>query len=93
MKTGTFNILIVDDDQQSLQILSSYLEELNPTYNVLKTNRSEKALKYCLAKTPDLIITDWEMPQIDGLELIRRLKVDKRTKDIPIIMLTGFMLA
>jgi len=86
-------ILIVDDDYQNLQVLYAYLNDIDPSFTVIKTNRSKKALKLAKNRLPDLIITDWEMPSLNGLELITELKKDNETKDIPVIMLTGIMLA
>jgi len=86
-------ILIVDDDNQNLQLLYTYLTLIDPSFIVIKTNRSKKALKLAKTRQPDLIITDWEMPALTGLELIEQLKSDEETKDIPVIMLTGIMLA
>ncbi len=86
-------ILIVDDDNQNLQLLYTYLSLINPAFVIIKTNRSKKALKLAKTRQPDLIITDWEMPSLNGLELIEELKSDEETKNIPVIMLTGIMLA
>ncbi len=86
-------ILIVDDDNQNLQLLYTYLSLIDTSFNIIKTNRSKKALKLAKSRIPDLIITDWEMPALNGLELLKELKEDKETKDIPVIMLTGIMLA
>ena len=82
----THKILIVDDDYQNLQLLYTYLKEINPTFDVIKSNRGEKALKIAINKMPDLIITDWEMPSLNGLELIKRLKAETMTKEIPVII-------
>jgi len=89
---STYKILIVDDDTQSLQILNSYLSEINSSFNITKVSRSEKVLKLAKSKRPDLIITDWEMPVMDGLELTKSLKNEDITKDIPVIIITGIML-
>ncbi len=86
-------ILIVDDDNQNLQLLYTYLSLIDPGFSIVKTNRSKKALKLAKSRQPDLIITDWEMPALNGLELLEELKKDEETKDIPVIMLTGIMLA
>ncbi len=86
-------ILIVDDDNQNLQLLYTYLSLIDTGFNIVKTNRSKKALKLAKSRLPDLIITDWEMPALNGLELLKELKKDEETKNIPVIMLTGIMLA
>ncbi|MCG8374912.1 MAG: response regulator, partial [Chlorobiales bacterium] len=49
-------------------------------------------LQIIAQQKPDLIITDWEMPEMDGMELIKHLKESEETKDIPIIVATGIML-
>lgn len=86
-------ILIVDDDNNNLQLYYAFLKDMNPSFVIIKTNRSKKALKAAKTKIPDLIITDWEMPSLTGLELISELQKDSATKDIPVIMLTGIMLS
>ncbi len=86
-------ILIVDDDNNNLQLYNAYLKEMNPSFEIIKTNRSKKALKSAKTRHPDVILTDWEMPSLTGLELIAELQKDDSTKDIPVIMLTGIMLS
>ncbi len=80
-------ILIVDDDPTSLKILESML----PTdrYHVVKANNGEEALESVFDKPPDLILLDIMMPGIDGYEVTRNIKSDRRTKDIPIIIITS----
>lgn len=90
---NTHQILIVDDDNQNLQLLYTYLTLIDSSFSVIKTNRSKKALKLAKSRRPDLIITDWEMPALNGLDLLKELKKDEDTKGIPVIMLTGIMLA
>jgi len=51
----------------------------------------ELALKIAIREQPEIIITDWEMPGMDGIELIKRLKQNESTSDTPIIMCTGVM--
>lgn len=88
-----YTILIVDDDFQSLKTIFTYLQEIDENYQIIKTNRAEKAFKIAINKNPDLIITDWEMPDMSGLQLIKALGKNKITKDIPVIMVTGIMLS
>ena len=80
-------ILIVDDDPTSLKILESMLPA--DRYNVTKANSGEKALEFAFDKPPDLILLDIMMPGIDGYEVTRRIKKDKRTKDVPVIIITS----
>lgn len=87
-----YKILIVDDVIENLQIIYSIINEHLPDYEVLQTNNPENVLTISINAKPDLIITDWDMPNISGIELIKRLKINKKTKDIPIIMITGIMI-
>lgn len=80
-------ILIVDDDPTSLKILESMLQA--DRYNVVKANNGEEALDSAFDQPPDLILLDIMLPGIDGFEVIRKIKKDKRTKDVPIIIITS----
>ena len=85
------NILIVDDEPENLQIINNLFLESGLPYNVTNAPEGSIALKIIEKKQPDLIITDWEMPGMNGIEFIKRLKEDDRTVSIPIIMCTGVM--
>ncbi|MFA6958427.1 MAG: diguanylate cyclase [Thermoanaerobaculia bacterium] len=85
-------VLIVDDEATNLQVIARVFEAMgDPRYEVLQTLSPEKALEIARAEQPDLIITDWDMPVVDGIELIRRLRADEATRDILVIMCTGVM--
>ena len=80
-------LLLVDDDPENIQVVHSILKD---QYKVRVATDGAKALD--LAKTeppPDLILLDVMMPQMDGYEVCGYLKADQRTRDIPIIFLTG----
>lgn len=79
-------ILCVDDEPTNLRLL---MEILKDDYQVYLAPSGERALTFLQSKTPDLILLDVEMPQINGYDLIRTLKGDLKFKDIPIIFLTG----
>ena len=79
-------ILIVDDAPENIDILS---EALSKYKRMIATN-GEKALKLAFDENkPDLILLDIEMPGIDGYEVCRKLKANEKTKNIPVIFLTG----
>jgi CheY-like chemotaxis protein len=79
-------ILLVDDNQDGVIARRSVLEELG--YLVTPARCGSEALKLAESKAFDLVITDFRMSPIDGLELIRRLRAENFSK--PIILLTGF---
>jgi len=80
-------ILVVDDTPDNLTLMSGLLKD---NYLVKVANSGARALKIAQSETPpDLILLDIMMPEIDGYEVCRRLKVDNKTRDIPIIFLTA----
>ena len=80
-------ILVVDDTPDNLKLMSALLKDL---YRVKIANGGEKALAIAQSEAqPDLILLDIMMPGMDGYEVCRRLKADRRTRDIPVIFLTA----
>jgi DNA-binding response OmpR family regulator/DNA-binding CsgD family transcriptional regulator len=84
-----YQILIVDDDPKQLKILTGHLIEFNPAYKLLIATNGQAGFEIALKNKPDLILMDWEMPVMNGLDAIRLLKSEESTKSIPIIMVTG----
>ena len=85
-KTGN-TILIVDDTAENLAILS---ELLLPGYQVLAANSGRRALELALADpSPDLILLDVMMPEMDGYTVLSHLKQNPKTQDIPVIFVTA----
>jgi len=80
-------ILVADDETHILHVVSLKLR--NAGFNVLTARDGQEALELAQTEHPDLIITDYHMPQLSGLELCQRLKQDPSTRDIPAIMLTA----
>ncbi|WP_299457539.1 hybrid sensor histidine kinase/response regulator [uncultured Microscilla sp.] len=89
----TYRILVADDQPGNLDTIIRYLEESSGIYNILNATNGKIACKVAEKKQPDLIIMDWEMPVMSGIEAIRYLKAQDVTTDIPIIMATGVMLS
>ena len=84
-------ILVIDDQPDNLKIIVDYLKESGVDYTILKAPNGKIACKIAEKKIPDLIITDWEMPEMDGIETIKCLQGNKDTRDIPVIMASGVM--
>jgi len=81
------SILVVDDTPENLHLL---VEELSAAgYHVRPANSGAAALKLVDRITPDLIILDIRMPEMDGYEVCRRLKANQTTHDIPVIFLSA----
>jgi two-component system alkaline phosphatase synthesis response regulator PhoP len=80
-------ILVADDETHILHVVSLKLR--NAGYRVLTAQDGMEALELALHERPDLVITDYHMPQLSGIELCQKLKADPLTTGIPAIMLTA----
>jgi pilus assembly protein CpaE len=80
-------ILLVDDEEQIRKLLESSL--LRRGYEVAVASDGIEALRQIRTKLPDLIVTDVNMPNMNGFELTRRLRADHRTARVPIVMLSA----
>jgi DNA-binding response OmpR family regulator len=80
-------ILIVEDDRDIADLVAHYLGKAGFTTEVLSSGR--EALDAITVRQPDLVVLDLMLPQIDGLEICRAVRMNERTAGIPIIMLTA----
>jgi CheY-like chemotaxis protein len=81
------NILIIDDNEFDRILYKEYLGSLN--YNFSELEDGEGVLQLISECKPDLILLDWQMPKIGGLETLKSLQQNKLYSDIPIIIITG----
>jgi two-component system phosphate regulon response regulator PhoB len=81
------NILVVEDEQAIAEMIMSCLEMAG--FAVKRAANGQIAYQMVLDTAPDLILADWMMPMMTGLELTKRLKRDENTAEIPIILLTA----
>lgn len=80
-------ILVVDDEEHILELIRFNLEGAG--FQAITATNGEDALRLCNEQQPDLILLDIMLPGIDGLEVCRKLKSEKETRLIPIIMITA----
>jgi len=85
MNKKEYNILIVDDEPTNLSLLAHIL---NQHYTLMFAPNGETALRLAQERMPELILLDIMMPDIDGLEVCKRLKANSETNLIPVIFLT-----
>lgn len=83
-------ILVVDDDKTNLTLAHKILL---PHYRIAATNSGMGALKYLESNHPDLILLDINMPEMDGFEVMEKLRNNPETQSIPVIFLTADNLA
>jgi len=85
---GKYNIMVVDDDPLIGGLVCRYLDEKSG-FDVHYFENPLKALKQARKIKLDMIILDWSMPKLSGLQFLLRLRKDKKTKDLPVFMLTA----
>src|SRR5215469_12854507 len=85
-------VLYVEDNDDNVFMLKMRLELLGD-FEVLTAEDGEKGCAMAISESPDIILMDLEMPNVDGWEATRRLKGDPQTRDIPIIALSAHALA
>ncbi|MCA9913067.1 MAG: response regulator, partial [Anaerolineae bacterium] len=79
-------VLMVDDDETMLQLLREYISDAQ--FQVAATSKPLQLIELAEELQPDVIITDIMMPHMDGLEVLRRLKLKEKTSQIPVIILS-----
>ncbi len=81
------SILIIEDEKNILDILQYNLE--SDGFEVILAEDGSTGLELALEKKPDVILLDWMMPEMDGLEVLSELKRNVQTKNIPVFMMTA----
>lgn len=83
-------ILIVDDEPDNLEYMARVLEKMTEECEIFQSNDGLMAYEVIEKTHPDLVITDWQMPN-SGIDLIKRMRNNKDYLDIPVIVYSGFM--
>ena len=84
-------VLVVEDYQDAREMYAAYLQFSG--FRVAEATNGFEAIEKTLELMPDIILMDLALPKMDGWEATRRLKMDERTRDIPVVALTGHALA
>lgn len=80
-------VLVVDDEIHIVHVVAIKLR--NNGFEVISADNGAEGLKLALAEKPDIIVTDYQMPVMTGLELVEKLRQNQDTKDTPVVMLTA----
>ena len=80
-------VLVVDDEIHIVHVVAIKLR--NNGYEVISADNGAEAFKLACEEKPDIIVTDFQMPGMTGLELVEKLRQREETRDIPVIMLTA----
>lgn len=80
-------VLIVDDEIHIVHVVAIKLR--NNGYDVISADNGAEAFDLALKEKPNIIVTDYQMPVMTGIQLVEKLRQNEETKDIPVIMLTA----
>jgi len=80
-------VLVVDDEVHIVHVVAIKLR--NNGFRVISAENGADAFELACSEKPDIIVTDFQMPVMTGLELVEKLRRSEETKDIPVIMLTA----
>lgn len=92
MTTQAVDILLVEDNPDDAELAIRALRKSNLANHLLHLQDGQEALDYLfndLNNKPKLVLLDLKMPKVDGIEVLRKLKGDERTRTIPVVMLTS----
>ncbi len=81
------NVLLVEDEKSIVTLIKYNLEKEG--FKVFCSETGEDALKIIKEKIPDLVILDWMLPDTSGIDVCRQIKIDKKLKNIPVLILTA----
>ncbi|MEM9931690.1 MAG: response regulator, partial [Bacteroidota bacterium] len=84
-----FTLLIVDDQPEVVRELVDFFRRHFQGGRVLQTVSPKTALKILSTEHPDLVFTDWDMPELNGIELMQAMQADPQLADIPVILCSG----
>lgn len=80
-------VLVVDDEIHIVHVVAIKLR--NNGYEVTTASNGEEAYELACEEKPDIVVTDYQMPVMNGMELVEKLRQTEATKDTPVIMLTA----
>ena len=88
MDIGNVRFLVVDDFSTMRRILKNLLKELG-FVNVQEAEDGVEALKKLRSQAFDFVVSDWNMPNMSGIELLREIRADAKLKHLPVLMVTA----
>nr|WP_163503358.1 chemotaxis response regulator CheY [Halomonas socia] len=88
MADKNMSILVVDDFPTMRRIVRSLLKELGFT-NVEEAEDGQEGLSKLRSGSFEFVVSDWNMPNLDGLEMLKQIRADAALKDLPVLMVTA----
>ncbi len=90
MHSTKLTILIADDMDSIAEFIKAQLHTLSNDINFQRARDGYETYRCALQTCPDIILLDWEMPEISGMEALKNLKLNPKTQDIPVIIISSF---
>ena len=87
-RVNGLRVLVVEDDPETRRYYTDLFAREG--FHVEQAHNGHQALEKALDSPPSLVVTDIAMPGIDGIELCRKLRADERTRDVPVLAITGY---
>ncbi len=84
-------VLVIEDNVDNMEVMRQILEE--DGYKVLKAETGQQGLDVALEARPDFILLDIQLPDIDGLEVLQKIRSSEIKDDIPVIAVTSYAMA
>jgi two-component system cell cycle response regulator DivK len=84
-------VLVVEDNEKNMYLISFLLK--GNGYEVIKATRGEEGVELAVKEKPDLILMDIQLPDIDGLEAVKKIRKTVQGKNIPIIAVTSYAMS
>ena len=82
------SVAIIDDVKSNRQIIGKIIETIDSNIAIHGFDRAEQALDWTISQTPDLVVTDYKLPGLDGLGFVERFRSDPKSREIPVLMMT-----
>jgi two-component system, cell cycle response regulator DivK len=83
--------LIIEDDDNNMELISFILEANG--YELIKAETGNEGYESALKNKPDFIVLDIQLPDIDGFEVLKKIRTNTETQDIPVIAMTSYAMA
>src|SRR5215212_2357558 len=85
------HILLIDDDEDEIEIFTDALEKLPVSFNCTCASNADEAIRMLGKVSPDFIFIDYNMPKVNGLKCLEKIKKTKTARDIPVILYSNYI--
>ncbi len=87
--TGVRSIVIIDDEPVTRKILAALIGSVSNSYKVIEFGCAQQALDWVVQHSAALVITDYKMPEMNGIEFIRRFREQQSARGVPVVLVSA----